>query len=805
VSGRRSGRPARRAILRWAWRLFRRDWRQQALILGLLSVAVAAAVAVATLASSAATGSDGEFGHAEGLGRLDARSPAAASAAVASARRRFGTVEVVRHGKVAVPGAVDRLDVRDQDPAAPLGRPTLALRAGRYPRTTGEVALTRKAAELLDADIGEHVRLGRVERTVVGRVENPGDLHDTFALVAPDDPVAADSVTLLIGSIDRPPGSSTAAAPGGPSVDFPIEVRPDDRAAASSAVLVATTLAMALVALIAAAGFLVVAQRRQRQLGLLAALGATERHLRLAVLADGVLVGLVAAAVGGATGVVGWLAAAPALETAIGHRVDRLALPWVLIAECLGLAVISATAAAWWPARTMARLPVMAALARRPSRPLPVHRSSAVALLLLAGGVGAISASRPTGDVRPLLLIGGTIALVLGVVLAAPLAVRGLALPARRLPFSARLALRDLVRHQGRAAAAVAAITLALGITVATSALAKANEDRADEGNLSDRQVLVRVGGLDDRPSAHLDDETRARLDAAAERVRAAIGGADSLPLDIPLDPAASVTNNDTVGVVERIGPNGFRWVTQPYVATPEILDRFDIDPASIDPGADLLTSRRGPLVVFSPASRREPTTQVQQLPLSRYSDAPNSLVTEHLMQERGWVAARWGWLLEAPKALTADQRVAAREAAAATGLRIETRDRQDDLATLRTVATAVGALLALAIVAMTIGLLRGESVADLRTLTATGAGPGTRRALTASTAGTLAVLGITLGGGGAYVALVAAYRGDLGRLAPLPVPHLLALAVGLPLVAAAAGWLLAGREPAGFARQSLE
>ncbi len=38
-------RAGRRAVLRWAWRLFRREWRQQLLVLALLTVAVAAAVA----------------------------------------------------------------------------------------------------------------------------------------------------------------------------------------------------------------------------------------------------------------------------------------------------------------------------------------------------------------------------------------------------------------------------------------------------------------------------------------------------------------------------------------------------------------------------------------------------------------------------------------------------------------------------------------------------------------------------------------------------------------------------------------
>jgi hypothetical protein len=38
------GAPARRAVVRWAWRLFRREWRQQLLILALVIVATAATI-----------------------------------------------------------------------------------------------------------------------------------------------------------------------------------------------------------------------------------------------------------------------------------------------------------------------------------------------------------------------------------------------------------------------------------------------------------------------------------------------------------------------------------------------------------------------------------------------------------------------------------------------------------------------------------------------------------------------------------------------------------------------------------------
>jgi putative ABC transport system permease protein len=101
--------------------------------------------------------------------------------------------------------------------------------------------------------------------------------------------------------------------------------------------------------------------------------------------------------------------------------------------------------------------------------------------------------------------------------------------------------------------------------------------------------------------------------------------------------------------------------------------------------------------------------------------------------------------------------------------------------------------------------LIRGEARRDVRTLTATGAKARTRRALTSATAAGLAVPGVLLALAGAYLALVASYHADLGRLVPIPLAQLLPLAIGTPLVAAGVGWLLAGREPRTFARQELE
>ena len=69
------GLPARRAVSRWAWRMFRREWRQQALVLTMLVVAVAATVMGLGLAANAGAGTAAKFGSANVLVTLARHKP----------------------------------------------------------------------------------------------------------------------------------------------------------------------------------------------------------------------------------------------------------------------------------------------------------------------------------------------------------------------------------------------------------------------------------------------------------------------------------------------------------------------------------------------------------------------------------------------------------------------------------------------------------------------------------------------------------------------------------------------------------
>lgn len=804
MSGVRAASAPRRALLRWASRLLRREWRQQVRVLVLLTVVVATAVTVAAVAVEGGSTGDGRFGDASGLVRLEGGD--AAAARIEQARARFGTVEVIGHRRVEVPSDVEPLEERDQDPAGPYGHGLLARRAGRYPAARGEVALTSGAAGRLGAAVGSQLTLGGEAVSVVGIVENPQRLSDEFVLVAPGALPAVDTYTLLVDA------THTGTATEGGGVPFDLEVRGSQADAAAAVVLTATTLVLALVGLIAAAGFVVVAQRRQRQLGLLAAIGATDRQIRLVIMANGLIVGTVAAAVGSVLGIATWIVVTPAVESAADHRIGRLDLPWVLVGAIGAIAVFVATAAAWWPARIVSSLPVTTALSGRPPRPAPVHRSLAPALGLLVAGLVAIGLSgAATTQVHPWSLVGGLLAVVAGMVLLAPAAVRGAGGLARHLPLAPRLALRDLARHQARAAAAVAAVTLGLGLAAGVVGVAAANEHGALQGNLSDRELLIRVHDARAVPGPALDAGQVADLDRRASAVAAALGddAAAAVPLDLAF-PAAAPDGNlpEPVGIGVPTGDHTIESRGQPYVATPAVLAAYGIDPGSVPPGTDLLTSAEldvDPAVVFVDPSRRPDPAEVapvsQRVDLPPYASAPHVLVTQEALDRHGWRAARVAWVVESPGPLTTAQIAAARDAAASAGLAVAVRDTQDHLAAIRDWATIAGAVVAVLIVAVAVGLIRGESAHDDRTMAATGAGGRVRRALAACTAAALATMGALLGLAGAYLALAASFRNDLGRLSPVPTGPLLCLGIGLPIVAAGACWLVAGGEPRSLAR----
>jgi putative ABC transport system permease protein len=260
-----------------------------------------------------------------------------------------------------------------------------------------------------------------------------------------------------------------------------------------------------------------------------------------------------------------------------------------------------------------------------------------------------------------------------------------------------------------------------------------------------------------------------------------------------------------------------------PYVATPALLKAFGITQGEVNPAADVLTARpglpstsglmlvSGSWLAQSPAGCPagecilSPVVQeVRKLPAG--TSVPNTVITEKAVKALHETEVPVGWLVQAPAALTAEQVNAARQAALGLGATIATKSGQLSLDEIANGATVGGLLLALGVLAMTVGLIRSETLRDLRTLTAAGAGARTRRALTGVTAGAVAFLGAVLGTVAAFLAMLAWARADLTQVfSALPWTDIGLLVIGMPLVGAAAGWLLGGRQPSAVSRQPLE
>src|ERR1700678_562425 len=160
------GAPARRAVVRWAWRLFRREWRQQFLILALITVAVAATIVGSAVATNNPPPKNSGFGTAQDSVSFVSNDAHAASV-IKSLEHRFGRVEVIENETESIPGSINTYQIRAQDPHGAFSGPMLSLVSGRFPSGASEVAITSGLASAFHLTVGSSWRVGGVERRVV--------------------------------------------------------------------------------------------------------------------------------------------------------------------------------------------------------------------------------------------------------------------------------------------------------------------------------------------------------------------------------------------------------------------------------------------------------------------------------------------------------------------------------------------------------------------------------------------------------------------------------------------------------------
>ena len=834
------GLVARRAVIRWAWRLFRREWRQQLLVFGLLTVAVGAAIWGTSVVTNTQLPSATypTFGTAAAMATLPGDDPDLA-ADIAAIQDRWGPADLVESGNVTT-GPSQSVQLRAERPPGHYSAPVLGLVSGAYPAGPGQVALTSQVAARYGAHVGGTWQAGGTTWRVTGIVRNPSNLADTFAVTAPGQVTHPSQVTMLLGpkAAQAAQATSNSSLPGVPAatITFPNGIKGGISPAVG--ILLVEVLGLVFIGLVSVASYSVMAQRRLRALGMLSAIGATERNLRLVMVANGLATGVAGALAGAVIGLAAWFGYVPALQEDTGHVVDATNVPWWAFAIGIAFAIATSALAARRPAKTMAALPVVTALSGRPAPPPAVHRSVLPGVIVFAAGLaflalsGGLSAVGPGGGAKHApLVLAGLVATIVGICLLAPLAIGVLAAGAApRLPVAVRIAVRDLVRYRARSGAALAATTfavfLAMGICIAAST--KFDDPLNWIGsNLSSSQLIVPtyqslgVGEMNQLSAAQL-----ARLSGRVNGLAASLHAGSAVPLESTSDIYQTGQPRHSANFTGSV-----------YVATPRLLAAYGIKASQIVPGTDVLTMRPGLASVphlelvwhqstcsgYCTLDQGEPgeaggppctpgngclanpvIATVGNLPSG--TSAPNTVVTEYAVTKYHLQPQLQAWLIQGPAPFTAAQLDAARQFGRDYGVTIETATANPTLGDFAAGATALGIVIALSMLAMSVGLIRSESAPDLRTLTATGAGGGTRRMITAATAAALGLLGAILGMASAIVAGMAWTRSGVTATAGgVPLTDIAILLIGLPLIAAAGGWLLAGREPPLIARQPID
>jgi putative ABC transport system permease protein len=436
-----------------------------------------------------------------------------------------------RTGSVAVRTAAGTgdLGVRVLDYVDPLARGILRQLSGGAPATAAEVALTPAAARRVGAGIGGSVRLaGGGTFRVVGIVEDPTSLEAATILVRPGAlpaHVLSDAGWNLRWLVATPGPLTWAAVkrlnthgvvavsryvlahPPSEAERYP-EAGAERRLALGIPGLVGG-LALLEIVLLAGPAFAVGARRRRRDLALIAATGGTPAHLRRIVLADGVVLGTVAAISGIVLGIASAAACRPLLEAHLAHaRAGGFRVFPAALLAVGGLAVVTGVLAALVPALIAARQDVVGALAGRRGITRSRRRWVALGVALVAAGAvvgasgatrvnqqglvfGATGGTRINSSVMTVILVGLVVAEV-GLVLCTPAMVGLVARLGRLLPVAPRIALRDTARNRTAAAPAISAVMAAVVGSLAVGVVLAAASERAR----ADYHSVNRVGDV---------------------------------------------------------------------------------------------------------------------------------------------------------------------------------------------------------------------------------------------------------------------------------------------------------------------
>lgn len=794
-------RIGRRSILGSRWRSL--------LIVVLILVPVAGMVGLATIIKTITP--TAERSATDQMGQADLLvypGPGGDEAALRTLLPMGSTIDPVfaSSATLVAPGVAVSMTLRSHDPEG-VGRGMLTLVSGRYPATTGEVAISASVAKLADVDISGTVdvrELGTAK--VVGIIEDPLNLTARIVLADPSLATRAMASSSANWLVALPPGSDADATglpaegtpiPAGSTPPFSVTTRAQLLREASGlgpVTLVLGGLALVDAALVAAAAFAVGVRRRQREIGLLAAAGASPSQLAGSVLAEALLLGGSAALLGAAVGILGALALSPFLDTLTERRNPTIALDVPIMAGALGLGILATFAAALGPARGAARLPVLDALSGRRPPATSSRRAFGLGIAVLVGGFAltaagaALRLADPLGSMSLVMLLAGAVLGTLGLGSCSPWLLGQLERPAARLPIAGRIALRDTARARTRNAAIVTALLAATGGVVALGAYQASVEAsylaKFRPPLLAD-QIFI-SGGVG---VAEAGPEVAREMGAIAGGPIPGVGtddryvwisATDSADPNVPL-----ATQSVTVGDAELLKALGAEAAVDDLARgaivlltdKPASLTQMTVHVASRTDGSDVSTVR----------------LPVHVVPLGiSFEDLPGAVISADTAARLGVPAGQaQRYLLRLGHPVT-DEDAALAAAIAAKypdTWSLTARPPQIAGSGFRIVLIAASILFALSVTGIAVALGEAESRPEQRTLLAIGADRRLRRRITAARAGVIALLGGVLA---VPAGLLPVWGLLVTRKAPLvvPVPEVIAAVAILPVLAIAVTWL---------------
>lgn len=777
------------------------------------------------------------------------------------ARLTGGTLVPARDTSVVVSrpqGGVTLVDALLTDPRE-LGSKARLL-DGRWPERSDEVSVTPGGqAEGLPSRGALEVRVGEGTRTlrVVGLAEAFDSRGQAVDLVSPDLELAQGEPTrwLLLR------GSPVEAAEIRTLNEYGLTVRsaaalqdPDEGqflAAPTNEVRAGTAIGLgvvlvAVVTLLVGPAFAVSAARQRRSLALVATLGAERSAVRRVVLAQGVVLGLLATTAGTGLGVLGGLLATRIRALLNPDALLAFTVPTLPVLVIASAGLLACVTAALLPSRGLGRLDVLTSVRRAP-RPSPRWVLVLGLACCLVGGAALLLGSRMMQDVAA---SAGGVVLAAGALLATPALLQAVGRLAARLPLAARFAARDAARHRARALPTVAALMTAGAVLTVTAVWVDSESATGErdytpqavpgegqawttvenaEGELEALAVtltsrvpevdstLDRVAVVDHITQGGRPGERAAVLSVpegctVAEAEIVAAGGRSSQPCpgagqilggrQIAVWPAEEIVRRLDLGDTEAAAVRAGAGVMDPDDPVPAttipLVDARWVDTEdSVGSDEGSVVSRVDLPVVGSSIVGRDVMS----------GQEPRLVVPLEVARQQGWPLSASGLtLFAADRPLTSAEEEEI--AAWAPGASYVERGWQDPSAGFAWILYPVAGVLLLLVTLTATALAVAEQQEDQGTLAAVGATRGTRRALAAAQAAVTGLLGGVLGAGIGLVIGVAVVRGLSAQdeltqarvlrdmIVVIPGLPLAAVVLGVPLLAAGLAALAIRREP---------